>query len=57
MDYAWNAQEVAYHTGTTDYWVSVRGKVYDLTNFYKLQYVSFHPRRSCGGVIFCGTLF
>ncbi|KAM0752541.1 glycosyltransferase family 2 protein [Meredithblackwellia eburnea MCA 4105] len=37
-DKAWNAKEVSYHAGTSDYWVSVRGKVYDLTHFYKIQH-------------------
>lgn len=37
-DKAWNAKEVAYHTGTTDFYVSFRGSVYDLTKFYKLQH-------------------
>lgn len=37
MNKAWNTKEVGYHTGTNDYWVSVRGVVYDLTKFYKLQ--------------------
>lgn len=39
-DKAWNTKEVGFHTGTTDYWVSLRGNVYDLTKFYKLQYVA-----------------
>lgn len=39
-DFVWNSQELSYHSGTNDYWVAVRGTVYDLTNFYKLQYVN-----------------
>ncbi|KAK5113692.1 hypothetical protein LTR62_003319 [Meristemomyces frigidus] len=35
---AWNRQEVSYHTGDTDYWVSFRGGVYDLSKFWKLQH-------------------
>ncbi|GAA5863445.1 hypothetical protein JCM1840_007531 [Sporobolomyces johnsonii] len=35
---AWNAKELGYHQGTTDYWVGVRGEVYDLTKFYKIQH-------------------
>lgn len=37
MNNAWNEKEVGYHTGSNDYWVSVRGVVYDLTKFYKIQ--------------------
>lgn len=32
---------MSFHQGTNDYWVSVRGKVYDLTNYYKLAYVNY----------------
>ncbi|OQO07179.1 hypothetical protein B0A48_07747 [Cryoendolithus antarcticus] len=37
-DKAWSPQEVAYHTGDTDWWVSYHGDVYDLTKFWKLQH-------------------
>ncbi|GAA5844952.1 hypothetical protein JCM9279_000054 [Rhodotorula babjevae] len=37
-DKAWNEQELGYHSGSTDYWVGVRGNVYDLTKFYKIQH-------------------
>ena len=40
IDKAWNVREVGYHTGTDDFYVSVRGVVYDLTKFYKVQYVA-----------------
>ena len=30
---AWGSNEVAQHQGTNDYWVSVQGSVYDLSNF------------------------
>ena len=33
FDKAWTSNEVAEHQGVTDYWVSVQGAVYDLTNF------------------------
>lgn len=33
FDKAWSSNEVAEHTGDDDYWVSVQGKVYDLSNF------------------------
>ncbi|KAK0190305.1 glycosyltransferase family 2 protein [Armillaria mellea] len=32
-DKAWNAEEVSEHQGDNDWWVSVQGKVYDMTNF------------------------
>ncbi|KAG8219096.1 glycosyltransferase family 2 protein [Butyriboletus roseoflavus] len=32
-DKVWNSNEVSQHTGTTDWWVSVQGWVYDLSNF------------------------
>lgn len=35
FNYAWNYEEVAQHAFTTDYWVSIQGKVYDVTNFVK----------------------
>ncbi|KAK3078990.1 Chitin synthase, class 6, partial [Coniosporium uncinatum] len=37
-DKAWNQKEVGYHQGDNDYWVSHRGKVYDLSKFWKLQH-------------------
>ncbi len=32
-DKAWNTDEVSEHQGDNDWWVSVQGKVYDMTNF------------------------
>ena len=37
-DKAWNAKEVSYHQGTTDYWVGFRGGVYDLDSFWTTQH-------------------
>jgi chitin synthase len=37
-DKAWDTTQVGFHQGTNDYWVSHRGKVYDLTKFYKIQH-------------------
>lgn len=37
-DKAWNPSEVAQHTGDNDFYVSIRGKVYDITKFWKLQH-------------------
>ena len=33
FDKAWASNEVAQHTGDNDWWVSVQGSVYDLSNF------------------------
>ena len=33
-DKAWGSNEVEQHTGRNDYWVSIQGNVYDLTNFF-----------------------
>ncbi|KAH6676274.1 chitin synthase-domain-containing protein [Halenospora varia] len=38
MDKAWNAKEVATHQGTNDFWVSIHGKVYDISKFWKTQH-------------------
>ncbi|KAL2754527.1 glycosyltransferase family 2 protein [Sodiomyces alcalophilus JCM 7366] len=38
FDKAFNEREVATHTATNDFWVSIHGKVYDITRFYKLQH-------------------
>ncbi|KAI9829329.1 MAG: hypothetical protein M1819_006392 [Sarea resinae] len=38
FDKAWNAKEVGYHTGDNDFYVSIHGKVYDITKFWKLQH-------------------
>ncbi|KUI54886.1 Chitin synthase 6 [Cytospora mali] len=35
---SWNSKEVAYHTGEHDFWVSIHGKVYDISKFWKLQH-------------------
>ena len=33
FDKVWDSNEVSQHTGTTDWWVSVQGWVYDVSNF------------------------
>lgn len=38
FDKVWNAKEVGFHQGTNDYYVSIRGSVYDMTHFYKIQH-------------------
>jgi chitin synthase len=35
---AWNEKELGYHQGETDYWVGIHGKVYDMTDFYRIQH-------------------
>lgn len=50
-DNVWNSQQVSYHQGTNDYWVSVRGQVYDLTNYYKLQFVAVFIRSSFARIV------
>lgn len=52
MNKAWNTKEVGYHTGSNDYWVSVRGVVYDLTKFYKIQSVPCLPSLSSQADLF-----
>ncbi|KAJ0342067.1 hypothetical protein COL154_009472 [Colletotrichum chrysophilum] len=38
FDKAWNTKEVGYHGGETDFYVSVRGRVYDISKFWKTQH-------------------
>ncbi|KZF23502.1 glycosyltransferase family 2 protein [Xylona heveae TC161] len=37
-DKVWNAKEVSTHTGDNDFYVSIHGKVYDISKFWKLQH-------------------
>ncbi|KAK5709628.1 hypothetical protein LTR17_019613 [Elasticomyces elasticus] len=37
-DKVWNRKEVGYHQGETDFYVSFRGGVYDLTHFWKINH-------------------
>jgi len=39
-DKVWDNQEVSYHQGNNDFWVSVRGRVYDISKFWRLQHSS-----------------
>jgi len=39
-DVVWNAKEVSEHQGDDDFYVSVRGRVYDISKFWKLQHSS-----------------
>lgn len=38
FDKAWNSQEVSFHQGDNDFWVSIHGKVYDISKFWKMQH-------------------
>lgn len=38
FDKVWSRQEVSTHQGDTDFWVSNRGKVYDLSKFWKITH-------------------
>ena len=44
FDKAWNEKEVGYHQGENDYYVSIHGKVYDLTKFYKIPHSDSSPQ-------------
>lgn len=38
FDKAWDQKEVGYHQGDNDFWVSIHGKVYDITKFWQLPH-------------------
>ncbi|PNY24010.1 Chitin synthase 6 [Tolypocladium capitatum] len=38
FDKAWNRKEVATHQGGDDFWVSINGKVYDISKFWRRQH-------------------
>ena len=38
FDKAWNQDEVSTHQGDNDFWVSIHGKVYDITKFWQTQH-------------------
>ncbi|KAK2737682.1 hypothetical protein FQN57_007430 [Myotisia sp. PD_48] len=37
-DKVWNEREVGYHQGDNDFYVSIRGKVYDISKFWKVPH-------------------
>ncbi|KAH6883455.1 chitin synthase-domain-containing protein [Thelonectria olida] len=37
-DKAWNEKQLATHQGENDFWVGIRGKVYDISDFWRLQH-------------------
>lgn len=38
FDKAWNRQQVGTHQGRNDFWVSIHGKVYDISDFWRRQH-------------------
>ena len=43
FDKAWNEKEVSFHSGDSDWWVSYRGGVYDLSKFWKTNHATVQP--------------
>ncbi|THH06648.1 hypothetical protein EW145_g3945 [Phellinidium pouzarii] len=45
---AWNTNQVSQHTGTNDFYVSIRGRVYDVSNFIQADHsdISGEPSNS-----------
>ena len=43
FDKAWNQKEVGYHTGDNDFWVSIHGRVYDITKFWQVPHGDIAP--------------
>ena len=43
FDKAWNQKEVGYHQGDNDFWVSIHGRVYDISNFVKVPHGDIAP--------------
>ncbi|KAL2177126.1 glycosyltransferase family 2 protein [Thermothelomyces heterothallicus CBS 202.75] len=37
-DKAWSRNEVSHHLGDNDFWVSIHGKVYDISKFWKIDH-------------------
>ncbi|AEO55500.1 glycosyltransferase family 2 protein [Thermothelomyces thermophilus ATCC 42464] len=37
-DKAWSRNEVSHHLGENDFWVSIHGKVYDISKFWKIDH-------------------
>lgn len=37
-DKAWNEKELATHQGSSDFWVGIHGKVYDISDFWQQQH-------------------
>ncbi|KIJ68042.1 glycosyltransferase family 2 protein [Hydnomerulius pinastri MD-312] len=54
FNYAWNANEVAQHTGTNDYYVSIQGRVYDVSNFVRGDHSDVTGQPSNGATTLSG---
>jgi chitin synthase len=56
MDKAWNAKEVGYHQGADDFYVSIHGKVYDITKFAREQHSDTNVKTTSDNMLpFAGT--
>ena len=43
FDKVWNQKEVGYHQGDNDFWVSIHGKVYDISKFWQITHGDIPP--------------
>ena len=43
FDKVWNQKEVSYHQGNDDFWVSIHGKVYDISKFWQVPHGDIPP--------------
>ncbi|CAG8454713.1 848_t:CDS:10 [Ambispora gerdemannii] len=43
-DKVYNEREVSFHTGDNDFWVSLRGKIYDISDFWQLDHSDISGR-------------
>ena len=43
FDKVWNQKEVGYHQGDNDFWVSIHGKVYDISKFWQITHGDIQP--------------
>lgn len=48
-DKAWNPKEVSYHQGNDDFYISIRGSVYDISKFWRLDHSSIPGRPVTSG--------
>ena len=45
-NHVWNTKEVGWHATDNDFFVSIHGKVYDITKFWKIQHSDSHVETS-----------
>ena len=43
FDKVWSQKEVSYHQGDNDFWVSIHGKVYDISKFWQVTHGDIQP--------------